>query len=120
MILVDLEDPTQKRYMAGGQTSQEVLEWLHQRKQQVNQLELLAVLCASMTFKEKMLGREVIFYIDNTSALSAYIHGYCQAPDMGMLSNALALMLAGWRAWRTLCTLQAKLTRQTCHHALRS
>ena len=95
VILVDLEDPTQKRYMAGGQTSQEVLEWLHQRKQQVNQLELLAVLCASMTFKEKMLGREVIFYIDNTSALSACIHGYCQAPDMGMLSNALALMLAG-------------------------
>ena len=48
-----------------------------------------------MTFKKKMEGREVIFYIDNTSALSACIHGYCQAPDMGMLSNALALMLAG-------------------------
>jgi hypothetical protein len=48
-----------------------------------------------MTLKEKLQGREVIFYIDNTSALSACIHGYCQAPDMGMLSNALALMLAG-------------------------
>jgi hypothetical protein len=46
------------------------------------------VVCASMTFKEKMEGREVIFYIDNTSALSA-------CPDMGMLSNALALMLDG-------------------------
>jgi hypothetical protein len=95
MILVDLEDPTRKRYMAGGQTSKEVLEWLHQRKQQVNQLELLAVVCVSMTFKEKMEGREVIFYIDNMSALSPCIHGYCQAPDMGMLSNTLALMLAG-------------------------
>jgi len=95
VTLVDLEDPTRERYMAGGQTSPELLKWLHQRKQQVNQLELLAVVCASMTFKEKMLGREVIFYIDNTSALSACIHGYCQAPDMGMLSNALALMLAG-------------------------
>ena len=95
IILVDLEDPTHERYMAGGQTSPELLKWLHQRKQQVNQLELLAVVCATMTFKEKMEGREVIFYIDNTSALSACIHGYCQAPDMGMLSNALALMLAG-------------------------
>ena len=53
------------------------------------------MVCASMTFKEKLQDREVIFYIDNTSALSACIHGYCQAPDMGMLSNALALMLAG-------------------------
>jgi hypothetical protein len=25
-ILVDLEDPTRKRYMSGGQTSREVLE----------------------------------------------------------------------------------------------
>jgi hypothetical protein len=95
VILVDLKDPTRKRFMAGGQTSPELLKWLHQRRQQVNQLELLAVLCASMTFKEKLQGRKVVFYIDNTSALIVCIHSYCQTQDMGILSNTLALLLPG-------------------------
>jgi hypothetical protein len=95
VVMIDLEDPDHERYMAGGAASPEILKWLHPRGQQVNQLELLAVLCAGMTFRDGLQGREVVFYIDNTSALSACIHGYCQTPDRGILSNVLALLLAG-------------------------
>ena len=67
------------------------------RKQQVNQLELLAALCACTTFADILQDREVVSYIDNTAALSACIHGYGHSPDMGKIANALTLLLARLR-----------------------
>ena len=94
VVVVDLENPDEGRFVAGSQTSPELLLWLEARKQQVNALELLAVLCACMTFKDILAGREVAFYIDNTTALSACVHGSGNAPDVGKMANAVTLLLA--------------------------
>jgi len=94
VVIVDLEKPDDARFMAGAQSSPELLQWMPERKQQVNQLELLAALCACMTFADMLREREVVLYIDNTTALSSCIHGYSHAPDMGKMANALTLLLA--------------------------
>ena len=61
----------------------------------VNQLELVAVLAAVLTFGPQHLKhRDVIFFVDNTSALSACIHGYARDTDMAAMSNLLHLALA--------------------------
>ena len=41
--------------------------------------------------------REVVFFCDNSSALSAAVNGYTRSPHMASLSNALHLTLAGLR-----------------------
>ena len=64
----------------------------------INQLELLAVLTAVLTFAPLMHNRQIVFMCDNTAALSACVHGYARSPDMADLSNMLHLALAGLRA----------------------
>jgi hypothetical protein len=58
------------------------------------QLELLAVLCAQLTYPEVLRGRQVIHFIDNTPALSAVVHGYSSRPDMAELTNMYHLAVA--------------------------
>ena len=68
-------------------------------------LELLALLSAVLTFGAQFLrGREIVFFLDNTSAMSAAVHGYARSPDLADISNALHLALAGltcsaWFEW---------------------
>ena len=58
-------------------------------------MELLAVLSVVLTFGTSHLsGREVIFFVDNTSALSSYVHGYSRNTDLAAMSNLLHLALA--------------------------
>ena len=97
VVIVDTESPESEFYFAGSLTSPAILAWLEQRKQQVNQLELLAVLCALMTFPEMFEGRSALFFVDNTAALSACVHGYTHATDMAILANAVHLQLASLR-----------------------
>jgi hypothetical protein len=40
-------------------------------------------------------GREIVFFLDNTSDKSAAKHGYARSPDLADISNALHLALAG-------------------------
>ena len=56
--------------------------------------ELLAVLCAVFTFPDILFGRQALFFIDNTQALSSAIHGYTRNLDCAPLSNLLYLSLA--------------------------
>ena len=63
-VVINLDNPDDARFMAGAQTSPEILQWMPKRKQQVNQLELLAALCACMTFADILQDREVVLYID--------------------------------------------------------
>jgi hypothetical protein len=61
----------------------------------VNQLELVVVLAAILTFGPKYLqDRDVLCFVDNTPALSACIHGYAKDTDMAAISNLLHLALA--------------------------
>lgn len=71
----------------------------------INQLELLAMLCSVLTLDAKFLqNRQVVFFCDNTSALSAAVHGYSKATDMANMTNELHLQLAklqvsAWFEW---------------------
>jgi hypothetical protein len=66
-----------------------------QRKTHINALELLAIVAAVWTVgKEFLQNREVVFFCDNTSAMSAAVHGYARSPDLAALSNTLHLALA--------------------------
>jgi hypothetical protein len=68
------------------------------------QLELLAALCAVLTFQEAIRGRRVVLFIDNMSALSAIVNGYTGQTHMALLSNMFHTVLAAlqvdlWSEW---------------------
>jgi len=63
----------------------------------IGPFELLAVLCAVLTFPEFLKDRQCVFFIDNTQAFSACIHGCCHNTDMGRLYSLLHLSLAALR-----------------------
>ena len=62
-------------------------------------------MAAVWTFGEPHLaGREVLFFCDSTSAMSAAVHGYAKKPHLAALSNTLHLALASlhcdaWFEW---------------------
>jgi hypothetical protein len=74
-----------------------LLNLFEDRKTQIGMLERLAVLCAALTFPEVIKDRQCVFFIDNTQALSACIHGYCRTTYMGLMCNLLYFSLAGLR-----------------------
>ena len=70
----------------------------------INQLELLAILCAVLTFGDLLKDHRVRFWCDNCVALSGAIHGYAQAPHLAQLSNEIHLLFANlqisaWFEW---------------------
>ena len=56
-VIVDTEDGTS--LFAGALTPPDILAWLDPRAQQINQLELLAALCAMLNFPELFQRREI-------------------------------------------------------------
>ena len=54
---------------------------------------MLASLVVVMTFPD-FRDRDVVFFVDNVSTLSACVHGSSVCPEMGALSNAIHLMFA--------------------------
>jgi hypothetical protein len=47
-----------------------------------------------MTFPKMFEACSALFFVDNTAALSACVHGYTHATDMAILANAVHLQLA--------------------------
>ena len=93
IVLFDLE--TNQRQMVSGEAPPELFAAWNQQLTWINQLELLAVLSAVLTFGASHLaGRQVIFFVDNTSALSSCVHGYSRNTDLAAMSNLLHLALA--------------------------
>ena len=68
-----------------------------ERKTYIAQLEALAVLAAMQTWAERIAGRRVVLFIDNTVALSAVVHGYARVDDLAAITNAIHLTAAGLR-----------------------
>jgi len=65
-------------------------------------LELLPILAVVWSVGRELLeDRDVLFVCDNTSDMSAAVHGYARSSRMGTLSNNLHLALASLRcnAW---------------------
>ena len=60
----------------------------------INCLELLAILCTLITYRDIIRGRKVWLFVDNTAAISATVHGYTASPFLGPLSNAVQFALA--------------------------
>ena len=83
--------------------------WIRKRlnrnaKTVINQLELLAVILANLTFYEWLIDERVIYFEDNTCALSAMINGYASKEDMARLTNMYHLQnffmnVDAWHDW---------------------
>ena len=75
------------------------------QEQHINALELLALVAVVWTCGEQILrDRQVLFFIDNTAALSAAVRGCAKSPHLSALSNTLHLSLAclkcqPWYEW---------------------
>ena len=85
------------RHTCGAEIPQDILDWIDtfgRKKTKINQCEMLAALVAVMTFPDLFRDRDVLFFVDNVSTLSACVHGYSARPEMGALSNAIHLMFA--------------------------
>ena len=70
----------------------------------INQLELLAILCTVLTCGDLLKGRQVWFWCDNTTALSAVIHGYARSAHLAQITNEIHLLFAqlqitAWFEW---------------------
>ena len=91
--IFDTDSNTRK--ILSGQVPPTVMKEWAPKATYINQLELIAVLAAVLTFgKDCLTDRDVIFFIDNTSALSACVHGYARDTDLAAMSNLLHLALA--------------------------
>ena len=89
-------DATSNSWLLIGWNKEEI-----QRKTHINTPELLAIVAAVWTVgKEFLQNREVVFFCDNSSAMSAAVHGYARFPHPATLSNTLNLALAALK-----CTL---------------
>ena len=65
------------------------------RKTQINGLEILATLTVILTFPEFFGNREVLFFLDNLTALKVTINGFNRHLDLSYLSNVIHLVLVG-------------------------
>ena len=70
----------------------------------IAQLELIAVVLANLTFSRYLIDQRVIYFEDNTVALSAMIHGYAKRVDMARVSNMYHLQnfflrVDAWHEW---------------------
>ena len=68
------------------------------RRQQIGQLEILAGLVPYLSVPHLLAGRDVVHWIDNTSAKAALVHGYSGAPDSARLVHAFHSYNLGLRA----------------------
>ena len=64
----------------------------------IGQLELLFAAVPYRTLPHLFAGRQVIHFVDNTSALAALVKGYAAAIDSGLIVNAYHAYNAGLRA----------------------
>ena len=67
-------------------------------KQKIGQCEILAAIAVYFTFPDLCRDRQVIHWIDNTSAISCLVHGYSGKVDSALLVNAFNLFNAGLKA----------------------
>ncbi|KAJ1484200.1 hypothetical protein T484DRAFT_1797917 [Baffinella frigidus] len=58
-------------------------------------LEMVAFLFGILTYADCLKGRKVLFFVDNTTAISAVVHGYSRKADLAVLANLCCLLLVG-------------------------
>ena len=65
------------------------------RRTYIAQLEGMALLSPYLTYPDRLVGRRVVHFVDNTVALSAMVNGYSSSTDMAALANAFHLTAVG-------------------------
>ena len=80
---------------------EEIMQALVQRKQQIGQAEILGGLVPYLSMPRQLQGRDVLHWIDNTSAKAALVHGYSGRPDSARIVHLFHAwnMGLGARAW---------------------
>ena len=68
------------------------------KRQYIGQLELIYAVAPYYTLPELFRGRDVIHFIDNTSACWALVKGYSKAIDCGLIVNAFHACNLGLQA----------------------
>ena len=79
-------------------TSGRVMDKFFRRKQYIGKLEILYAVTPYWTLGSRLAGRQVIHFIDNTSACAALVKGYAACLDSGLLVNAFHAFNVGLRA----------------------
>jgi len=64
------------------------------QKTYIAQLEVLAGVAVYFTYPDRVRGRQVNHFIDNTVALSGLVHGYARKLDLARIINAFHLQIA--------------------------
>ena len=75
-----------------------ILEMFVRRKQKIGQCEILAAIAVYFSLPDLCRDRQVIHWIDNTSAISCLVHGYSGKVDSALLVNVFNLFNAGLKA----------------------
>ena len=94
-------DPESNRVVSAmGDPPWELLlaSWDTDKKTYIAELEAIAALAVYSTFSSIFRGRKVIHWIDNTVALSAFVHGYAGKPELAKTVNVFYLQAMALRA----------------------
>ena len=91
-------DPDSGEYVhSAAEIPSHILDLFVRKKQKIGQCEILAANVPYYSLPDLFRGRQVVHWIDNTSAISCLIHGYSNKPDSALLVNAFNLFNAGLR-----------------------
>ena len=86
-------------YTCSHDTPREVMDkFVPGKKQYIGQLELLYAVAPYTSMPHVFKDRQVIHFIDNTSACAALVKGYSRAIDSGLIVNAFHAFNVGVRA----------------------
>ena len=85
-------------YHGSAEVPERLMAGFVRRRQQIGQLEILAAIVPYLSMPATLAGRDVLHWIDNTSAKAALVHGYSGAPDSSRLVHALHAYNLGLRA----------------------
>ena len=98
VVLWDPEQPQELLYagdeeLPGWMLAQ--LTRLVRKKTYIAQYEIIAEICAYLTFPDKLQGRSVHHFVDNTAALAGSISGFSSKTDSAGLLHVLAVEIMG-------------------------
>lgn len=92
-------DPDEGVFLhSDSQLPQHIRDFFVAKRQKIGQCEIAAAAAVYTSLPSLFRDRDVIHWIDNTSAISCLLHGYSGKLDSAKLVNAFHLFMAGLRS----------------------